>query len=369
MRHTKGDIVTIVGIDGTDFTIDGQPTYTGRTFEGHRIEGLMFNVRAVQATFDDANPATRGVWAYPDTGEWDPDRNVNEFCAALESWKARGILAFTINVQGGGAVYTPDVYHHYDNNGFTPDGQLKPAYAARIEKVLARADELGMVAIVGMFYAMHVLKMDGERAIHRAADATMRFLAGTGRKNVLIEIANEIEVVVNRTGMDLFHKDNVHQIISPLRRDYPDFLYSTSQGGVNPETGDSMPSPSLIQAVDFLMPHGNNATPDQLSTALKMIQIMPDYQANPKPILINEDSPAVQNLDVAWRNHVSWGYYEQGYGSEEYGGTIWVDWRGIPREDRYEALSGYQTPPVNWGINTDSKRAFFDRVAEVTGRS
>ena len=30
-------------------------------------------------------------------------------------------------------------------------------------------------------------------------------------------------------------------------------------------------------------------------------------------------------------------------------------------------LSGFQTPPINWGINTAHKRAFFDRVREVTG--
>ena len=28
---------------------------------------------------------------------------------------------------------------------------------------------------------------------------------------------------------------------------------------------------------------------------------------------------------------------------------------------------GYQCPPVNWGINTDRKRGFFAKVAEVTG--
>jgi hypothetical protein len=30
----------------------------------------------VQAIFDDAEPDTRSQWAYPDTGAWDPERNV-----------------------------------------------------------------------------------------------------------------------------------------------------------------------------------------------------------------------------------------------------------------------------------------------------
>ena len=40
---------------------------------------------------------------------------------------------------------------------------------------------------------------------------------------------------------------------------------------------------------------------------------MPAYRRNPKPILINEDSPAVPNPDAAWRNGASWGYYDQGF--------------------------------------------------------
>ena len=30
-------------------------------------------------------------------------------------------------------------------------------------------------------------------------------------------------------------------------------------------------------------------------------------------------------------------------------------------------LAGYQTPPVNWGINTDEKKRWFQRLKEITG--
>ena len=33
--------------------------------------------------------------------KWDPERNTREFVAALPEWKRHGILAFTINLQGG----------------------------------------------------------------------------------------------------------------------------------------------------------------------------------------------------------------------------------------------------------------------------
>jgi len=155
--------MTEISISGEEFLIDSTPTYSGRVFEGKRIQGLLFNVRAVQATFDDANPITRHHWAYPDTGEWDPDRNVADFCAALPLWRDHGVLGFTLNFQGGGALFAPEIYFEFDNNGFTPEGELKLAYAERVAKVLDRADELGMVPIVGLFYGVHLKKMRTRR--------------------------------------------------------------------------------------------------------------------------------------------------------------------------------------------------------------
>jgi len=59
---------TEVAIVGEQFVINGRPTYAGRVWHGHTIEGLLINSRMVQAIFDDLNPETRDRWAYPDTG-------------------------------------------------------------------------------------------------------------------------------------------------------------------------------------------------------------------------------------------------------------------------------------------------------------
>src|SRR5262245_11065114 len=61
MRHTTISIV------GEEFYINGEPTYKGRTWNGRRIQGLLFNARMVQGIFDDQNPQTAKQWAYPDT--------------------------------------------------------------------------------------------------------------------------------------------------------------------------------------------------------------------------------------------------------------------------------------------------------------
>ena len=359
--------MTTVSIAGTEFLIDGRPTYPDRTFEGAKIQGLLFNVRAVQAVFDDANPKTRVHWSYPDTGHWDPDRNTDELCEALPSWKEHGILAFSVDLQGGGPLYVPEVYQSYDNNGFTSQGDLKTDYAARLTKVLDRADELGMVAIVSFFYWVMLLKMANEKAIWRAAKQVMAFLAETGRRNILVELANEVDVVVDRTPYGLFGWDRVHEMVERLREEYPDFLYSTSGGGVNLERNRSIPSTRFIEVADYVLIHGNGTRPPQLEAAIQHIQAMPAYLANPKPILINEDSPAVPNLDAAWRNGVSWGYYDQGFEGQADDPYVWYGDKPRRNKGPFGHLNGFQTPPVNWGINTPFKRRFFDRVAQVTG--
>ena len=79
---------TTVSIRGEDFLIDGRPTYEGRTWNGHRIEGLLMNNRVVQGTFDDLNPETAPRWVYPDDGRWDAERNNGEFLATTPRFSA-----------------------------------------------------------------------------------------------------------------------------------------------------------------------------------------------------------------------------------------------------------------------------------------
>ena len=79
---------TVVSIQDGGFVLNGRPTYAGRSWKGHRIEGLLFNSRMANAIADDENPSTRGGWAYAD-GDWDAERNTAEFIAALPAYRAR----------------------------------------------------------------------------------------------------------------------------------------------------------------------------------------------------------------------------------------------------------------------------------------
>jgi hypothetical protein len=65
--------------------------------------------------------------------------------------------------------------------------------------------------------------------------------------------------------------------------------------------------------------------------------------------MVNEDSIFVENLNAAVENGCSWGFYCQGYGSDY---CDRMNWKEHDREKDYDKLSGFQTLPVNWSINT-----------------
>ena len=73
----------------------------------------------------------------------------------------------------------------------------------------------------------------------------------------------------------------------------------------------------------------------------------------------------MRNLEVSLDEGCSWGYYDQSFGCDEK--QTKCDWASRPRESRFELLSGFQTVPINWSINTEHKRAFFGRLKELTG--
>ena len=69
--------------------------------------------------------------------------------------------------------------------------------------------------------------------------------------------------------------------------------------------------------------------------------------------LIAFDKPA-NNFLSALSAYASWGYFDPGDAAG--GSSTFGDYR-----------DGYQNIPVNWGINTDRKRSYFDLLAQVTG--
>jgi hypothetical protein len=197
---------TTVSIEKQAFLINGEPTHKGRMFNGMKIEGLLLNARLVQGIFDDLSPRTREMWKYPNGAAFDAQRNTREFVAAMPLWRKHGLISFTINLQGGSPQgYSKDQPWH--NSAFTEAGELRPAYMERLEKILDRADELGMAPIVGYFYFGQAHRFADEAAVIRATEKATDWLLEKGYRNVLIEIANES------------NHERYPQIIKPQRGD------------------------------------------------------------------------------------------------------------------------------------------------------
>jgi hypothetical protein len=351
---------TCVEIDGTRFRINGELTYAGRDWRGHSVEGLLFNSRMVQAVFDDACPETRPLWRYPDTGVWDPNRNTTEFCRNLPLYRDHGLLAVTVGLQGGGSIYTPEVYEACDNSAFHPDGSFRQPYFDRLEQVLQTADAAGMVVIVNYFYVGQMKRIPHDAVVRDLTARISEWLLRTGYRNILVDVANESASFWHR---ELFEPQRIHELIRIAR--------SVEVGGrrllVGNSTagGDQLPTPEWMAVEDFSMPHGNGCDSTRLRDKLHRLKTHPEYRKRPRPVVVNEDSISTDNLETAVEAGCSWGFYAQGYGSGKDQDRN-IDWAARPRETGFESLSGYQTLPVNWGINTPEKRAFFNKLKEIT---
>lgn len=334
---------TAVSIRGAEFLLNGRPTYEGRSFRGMKIQGLLMNSRMVQGIFDDRNPATRDRWAYPDTGRWDPERNSREFLAAMPEWRRQGLLGFTINLQGG----SPQGYSReqpWENSAINPDGSLRPDYMARLERILDRADELGMAPIVGVFYFGQDERLRDEAAVKAALRNAVEWLLARDYRNVLLEVNNECNV---RYDHDVLKPARVHELIElakSITKNGRRLLTGTSYGG------GRVPLENVVRASDFLLMHGNGVKdPRRIAAMVREARAVPGYRE--MPILFNEDDhfdfdKPENNMLAAVSEYASWGYFD-------------------PGESNY--LDGYQCPPVNWGINTPRKRAFFGLLKEMTG--
>ncbi len=371
-----------LSIEGERWLINGQPTYEGRRYRGWNVEGLLMNSRMTNAVFDDENPVTRGLFAYPDTGEWDADRNTEEFIAMLPVYRSHGLLAVTVNLQGGsptgyyrepmfrdnmaerGIEVDDDVVwaglpstdsQPWHNSAFNPDGSLKAAFQDRTQRLIVACDRLGMVVILGYFYFGQDERLVDESAVCRAVDGVTQWVLELGFGNVLIEINNEANI--RRYEHEILQPHRVAELIDraqAIEVDERRLLVGTSYGG------GRVPDDDVVAVSDYIMVHGNGVKePARIAGMVADTRALPSYTE--KPILFTEDDhfdfdKPENNFLSALSAYASWGYFDPGDaagGKSEFG-----DYR-----------DGYQNVPVNWGINTPRKRGFFNLLSEITGEA
>jgi hypothetical protein len=337
---------TIVEIRGDQFFINGKATYEKRIWKGLKIEGLLLNSRMVQGVFDDLNPETVSNWIYPDSKKWEPDRNTDEFIRNMKKWRKYGLLSFTINMQGGSPQGYSQAQPWY-NSGYTEDGSLRHEYLTRLEKILNMADKLGMVPILGLFYFGQDERLKDEQAVINAVNNMINWLSEKRYRNILIEINNECNVNYDH---EILKPARVHELIDKVKSKEINgyrFYAGTSYGG------GTVPKPNVVKSSDFLLIHGNGVTdPSKILAMVAETRKVEGY--TPKPILFNEDDhfnfdKEENNFVSALKVYASWGYFDF-------------------RMDGESFENGYQSVPVDWGINSARKKQFFNLLKEITGK-
>jgi len=233
-------------------------------------------------------------------------------------------------------------------------GTIKPAWAARLDKVVKACDRLGMVVVLGLFYGKQSGTFTDEAAVKAAVTNTVDWLVQNNATNVLLEIGNEVDLE-NVWVHPIIAAGRCHELIAlAQQRGDGRLLVSTSLIGID------APPAAIVAAADFLLPHGNRVygpdghfqpSPHGIRLQLARWRGSPAYRG--QPIVYNEDDhfefdKPDNHFLAAVEGGASWGYF---------------DYR-MSRE-RFE--DGFQSLPVDWAISSRRKRAFFGLLKEITG--
>jgi CubicO group peptidase (beta-lactamase class C family) len=252
------------------------------TYPMTKAEGLLMNVRMVNAVFEDTRR--------PD---FDAEANTERFVQHIRDYTRHGIRAFTINLQGGMPGYEGAV-----NSAFDADGNLRVSYLRRVRRVIEACDREGAVVILGCFYQRQDQVLKDETAVRAAVMNVAQWIKGCGFTNVVLEIANEF----GHGGFDhrlLKTSAGQVELIALAKKTHPDLLVSTSG------LGDGTIPREVARAADFLLIHFNGT---KVSDIPARIGLLKEFG---KPIVCNEDDKlgeaGARAAEVCVANGASWG--------------------------------------------------------------
>jgi CubicO group peptidase (beta-lactamase class C family) len=252
------------------------------TYPGTRAEGLLMNVRMVNAVFEDRRK--------PD---FDPDANTDRFLARLPDYAAHGVGAITLCLQGGMPGYEGAV-----NSAFASDGSLSEPYLRRVGRVIEACDRQGLVVILGCYYQRQDQILSNAAAVRAGVVNVASWLRRSGFRNVVLEIANEFDhggfnhPLIRRVNGEI-------ELIHLAKATAPDLLVSTSG------QGDGRAADSLAGVADFLLVHFNGTPLDDIPARIAALKRFG------KPIVCNEDEKigeaGARAADLCVSHGISWG--------------------------------------------------------------
>lgn len=318
--------------------IDGQLTYPNSA-----AEGLLMNVRLVQATSDFS------AWL----NQWDAEANTDAFIAMLPTWKSKGMNSFTINCQGGNFGPSPTLTgNSFDQGMWNSDGSVRTAHRDRLVRVIEAALALDMIPMVGLFYFRTDQVLANEAAVLAAVENAKTILEPY-KSSIIIEVSNEAEN--GNWDHTILQQDRTHEIVDDLVAN-GFFASASHHSGVVPtvaQQGDGQ----------IVMLHANGETESEM---VSMINAAKSRFPN-LHIMINEDggtdrtaNEMVSRIGASVNAGCSWGYHEP-LGYQYWSGDLnqqTMDWAidsavQIAVFDEMEVLTNPSTPPPpppsSWG--------------------
>jgi hypothetical protein len=248
---------TRLTIDGARFRLNG-----GLTYPGQPPEGMLLNVRMVNSVFEDEGRP-----------EFDPESNTAEFIGRMSEYVDHGVRAFTVSLQGGYPGY-----NGARNSAFRPDGTLDVAYLARVARVIERADALGAVVILSLFYQRQDQVLRNEQAVRTGVIKAVDWVKQKGYRNIILEVVNEY----GHPGFDhavLRSDAGVADLIRLAQERHSSLPVSASTRGTARTT------PRVAAASDVILVHVNELSISEIRSRVRDLRA--DYQG--KPIVCNED--------------------------------------------------------------------------------
>jgi hypothetical protein len=272
-----------------------EETYRTNTYH-RRAHGKLMAVSASQGLFEDEWLSER---------PFDADANTDALIAALDGYKSYGILAISVSLQGADPGYEAErngigrrsgaVYGKKEGSlvsAFEPDGSLKPAWTARLDRLLRAANSRGMFVKLTYFHAAQDEVFNGPKDIVAAAHNATRWLTEGDHRNVIIDIAEDWDVRGEWDHSDFISR-NVANLISEVRDQFNGASFSLPIGA---SSGPSMLYPeSLAQVCDVVMLDSSGLNSD--AAARKLAQ-MSGYD---RPLWVStiageETQPSVPSL-------------------------------------------------------------------------
>jgi hypothetical protein len=191
----------------------------------------------------------------------------------MSEYVAHGVRAFTVSLQGG--------YPGYEgarNSAFRSDGSLDATYLSRVARVIERADALGAVVILSLFYQRQDQVLRSEDAVRTGVVKAVDWVRQKGYRNIILEVVNEY----GHPGFNhsvLRSDAGVAGLIRLAQQRYSSLPVSAST------RGDGRTTQRVASGSDLILVHFNELASSEIASRMRALR-----SAYPgKPIVCNED--------------------------------------------------------------------------------